>query len=408
MEFRPARRTNAKPLIGIYSESGNGKTYSALLLARGYVGPNGRIAMIETESGRGEAYADATEYPEIGGYEVLPLHGNFAPAIYGEAIDAAEKAGFDALIIDSASHEWEGVGGVLSMAADNEANGKKGQLVWQKPKIDHQRHFMLRFMQTNIPLVILCMRAKYPMVQGTDENGKKGWTRSPILEPKQSDDILYEMFVHGWIDAAHKFHRTKSTAKALEPVFLDNETITLETGRKLAAWARGDAGDAHEAELLADAQKSAEGGLEALRGYWSALGKSDRATLKSQANRLKAIAERADKDEVDVILDGTPPAEPAQTVPEPVPVSDTPAAETALVDAPEAAPDRLTDEEVAKFDEWEATLLEIGTMIGLTALDKRVKDWLAESPLREALRGQWVAAKLAREKILGRVAKRAR
>lgn len=305
MDFRPARRTNAKPLIGMFSESGNGKTYSALLLARGYVGPGGRIGMIETESGRGEAYADKDEYPEIGGYEVLPLHGNFAPQVYGEAIDKAEATKFDALIIDSASHEWEGVGGVLSMAAENEAAGKKGQLVWQKPKIDHQRHFMLRFMQSSIPLVILCMRAKYPMTQ-TIINGKKEWARSQTLEPKQSDDILFEMFVHGWIDSAHKFHRTKSTAKALEPVFLDNEPISLDTGRKLAAWARGDAGDAHEAELLSEAQEAAEGGIEVLRAYWTRLGKSDRAALKSQANRLKAIAERSDTEAVDPILGEQP------------------------------------------------------------------------------------------------------
>lgn len=310
-EFRPAKRTNAKPLVGLFAESGAGKTYSALLIARGFVGPNGRIGMIETESGRGEAYADPVEYPEIGGYDVLPLHGDFSPVLYGKAIDAAEGAKLDALIIDSASHEWEGVGGVLSMAADNEARGLKGQLVWQKPKIEHQRHFMLRFMQSPIPLVILCMRAKYPMVQSTNETGKKEWARSDRLEPKQSDDILSEMFVHGWIDQAHKFHRTKSTAKALEPVFLDNEPITLETGRKLAAWARGDAGDAHEAALLSDAQGAAEGGLEALRGFWQKLGKSDRATLKSQANRLKSIAEKADADMADPILGMEGAKEPA-------------------------------------------------------------------------------------------------
>jgi AAA domain-containing protein len=313
MEFRPARRTNAKPLIGLYSESGAGKTYSALLLARGFVGSEGRIAMIETESGRGEAYADPVEYPEIGGYDVLPLHDSFAPAVYGAAIDKAEKGKYDALIIDSASHEWEGVGGVLSMAADNEANGSKGQLVWQKPKIEHQRNFMLRFMQTNIPFVILCMRAKYPMVQTTNDKGKKEWTRSTVLEPKQSDDILFEMFVHGWIDSAHRFHRTKSTAKSLEPIFLDNEPITLETGQKLSAWARGDAGDSREAALLSDAQEAAEGGIEVLRTYWTRLNKADRAALKSQANRLKAIAERADTESVDPIL-----GEESQASPEPV------------------------------------------------------------------------------------------
>jgi hypothetical protein len=42
--FRPATRTEAKPLIGLYAESGNGKTWSALLLARGFVGPPARSA----------------------------------------------------------------------------------------------------------------------------------------------------------------------------------------------------------------------------------------------------------------------------------------------------------------------------------------------------------------------------
>ncbi|MDE2096535.1 MAG: ATP-binding protein [Patescibacteria group bacterium] len=301
-EFRPAQRTNAKPLIGLYSESGCGKTYSALLLARGFVGQNGKIGMIETESGRGEAYADPKEYPEIGGYQVLPLHGDFSPSTYGKAIEAAEKEKFDALIIDSASHEWEGAGGVLSMAAANEAGGSKGQLIWQKPKIEHQRQFMLRFMQSSIPLVILCMRAKYPMVQVTGQGGKKEWVRSTTLEPKQSDDILFEMFVHGWIDTDHKFHRTKSTAKALEPVFLDNEAITSETGRKLSAWAQGGGSDSRESDLLARAQNEAEKGILALRQFWKGLAQEDYNLLKSQARRLKALADRADADDIDPIL----------------------------------------------------------------------------------------------------------
>ena len=91
-QVRPASRSQAKPLIGIYSESGCGKTYSALLLARGYAGPDGRIIMIETESGRGEAYADPIEYPEIGGYDVISMRDNFSPAEYGKAITAAEQA----------------------------------------------------------------------------------------------------------------------------------------------------------------------------------------------------------------------------------------------------------------------------------------------------------------------------
>src|SRR5689334_21842194 len=123
-QLRPAKRSEAKPLIGIYAESGCGKTYSSLLLARGFVGPTGKIVMIETEGGRGEAFADLIE----GGYSVIPIRESFSPKDYGEAISAAEQAKPAALIIDSASHEWEGSGGVLSMAAGNQADGKKGPL----------------------------------------------------------------------------------------------------------------------------------------------------------------------------------------------------------------------------------------------------------------------------------------
>jgi hypothetical protein len=234
--FRPAKRSEAKPLVGLYSESGCGKTYSALLLARGFAG-SGRIGMIETEAGRGEAYADIIP----GGYDVVSIRGDFSPKAYGDAITVAEQApNLSALIIDSASHEWEGAGGVLSMAAANQAAGKKGVLVWQMPKMDHQRHFMLRLMATPIPLVIICMRAKYPMLEKKAADGSKEWIRSTDLEPKQSDDILFEMFVHGWIDRQHKFHGTKYTLPELRQIIRDNEPISLESGARLAAWARGE------------------------------------------------------------------------------------------------------------------------------------------------------------------------
>src|SRR5580765_8861029 len=113
--IRPAKRSEAKPLIGLYAESGAGKTWSALLLARGFCGPNGRICMIETEGGRGEAYIGREP---VGEYLVRPIRDNFSPMEYGQAISEAEAANVDVLIIDGASSEWEGTGGVLSMAAD--------------------------------------------------------------------------------------------------------------------------------------------------------------------------------------------------------------------------------------------------------------------------------------------------
>lgn len=293
-QFRPANRSEAKPLIGLYSESNAGKTYSALLLARGFVGPQGRIGMIETESGRGEAYADQQEYPEIGGYEVLPLRQDFSPAAYGQAITAAENAKLDALIIDSASHEWEGAGGVLAMAAANQAAGKKGPIVWQQPKLEHQRQFMLRFMQSSVPLVILNMRAKYPMEEKVI-NGEKKWVRSDKLEPKQADDILFEMFVHGWIGQDHNFHLTRCTSKSLEPAFTSGKPITLETGRALATWAKRGGTQTpvtlSEEDLKREGDEAAEGGMAPLQHWFRRLTRDQQSALKPYLdNTLKPKA----------------------------------------------------------------------------------------------------------------------
>jgi hypothetical protein len=275
--FRTARRSEAKPLIGLYSESGCGKTWSSLLLARGFCGPDGRIGMIETEGGRGEAYVG--RHP-VADYLVCPIRDNFSPMAYGEAISAAEAAKLDVLIVDSASHEWEGAGGVLSMAADNQANGVKGVLVWQKPKIEHQRNFMLRLMQTPIPLVIVCMRAKYPMVQVP---GRSEWSRSTQLEPKQADDILFEMMIHGWIDQAHKMQVTKYTLPELEDVMPSGAPITLQTGEALAKWAKGESFDDFRktaAEWDHDLAEAAKQGIEKLQACWSEVPKKFKTELK--------------------------------------------------------------------------------------------------------------------------------
>jgi hypothetical protein len=233
-QIRKANRGEAKPLVGIYGVSSSGKTWSSLLLARGF-SPQGRVVMIETEGGRGEAYSDLIQ----GGYDVVSMRDNFAPMKFGQAISVAEQAMPEVLIVDSASLEWEGTGGVLDMAAENQAKGMKGPLVWQKPKMDHARHFMLRVLQTPIPLVILCMRARYPMEEKKLSDGKKEWVRSQELEPIQAAGVLFELFVHGWLDQQHRLHVTKLTRPDLAEVFRDNEPITLATGERLAAWARG-------------------------------------------------------------------------------------------------------------------------------------------------------------------------
>ena len=231
LAVRTASRTGVRPLMGFYSESGCGKTYSGLLLCRGFVGPQGKIVMIDTESGRGSLYADVIQ----GGYDVIELTEPFSPARYIEAIQLAEATATIGMI-DSASHEWEGLGGVLDSAALNEEkSGKPGLHNWRGPKLEHQK-FMLRLLQSSIPWVI-CLRAKFKTRQGKDsKTGKTEIVKDDHTTPIQADDFIFEMTAHGEIDSEHKFHLTKCSHPALRKAFPNNEPFTIEHGKLIADW----------------------------------------------------------------------------------------------------------------------------------------------------------------------------
>ena len=94
IEFKKAHRSKAKLRLAIAGPSGAGKTYSALLIASGIV-PLEKVAVIDTESGSADLYAD------LGGYSTVTINPPYSPQKYIEAIHAAEAAGFELIIIDS-------------------------------------------------------------------------------------------------------------------------------------------------------------------------------------------------------------------------------------------------------------------------------------------------------------------
>jgi hypothetical protein len=232
-EIRPATRLAIVPILGFYGESGTGKTLSSLLLARGLVGSNGSITMIDTERRRGELYADVIP----GGYDTLQLEAPFSPMRYCEAMDAVVQRGTDVMIIDSASHEWEGSGGVLDMAAENERRtGKDGLHNWQEPKRQHFL-FMQRILASPIP-VILCVRAKYKTRYGRDAAGKRTVVKDEYTSPIQSDDILFDLTAHAEILRDHTINLTKCSHPQLRDCFPVRKPITIATGEAVAAWAK--------------------------------------------------------------------------------------------------------------------------------------------------------------------------
>lgn len=241
-------------MIDLYSESGCGKTFSALLLARGFVGPSGKIAMVDSESGRGSLYADVAS---VAPYDVLTLETPFSPANYIDAINTVETSGYSLGIIDSASHEWEGIGGVLDMAAENEQkSGRSGLHNWKTPKFEHAK-FVQRLMRSSIPWIV-CIRAKYKTRQGKDDRGKTCIIKDDYTSPIQAEDFIFESTIHGEIMPDHGFRLTKCSHPDLRTCFPDKGPICIEHGAKLAKWCAAPAGTttAHPPADTAKALKS--------------------------------------------------------------------------------------------------------------------------------------------------------
>lgn len=231
MQIKPATRQGVIPLISAYSESGCGKTYSSLLLARGLAGPTGRIVMVDTESRRGSLYADVLP----GGYDVLDLDAPFTPARYIEALEAAFAAKPACVVIDSMSHEHEGIGGVLDMAAENEArSGRSGLHNWKQPKFEHAKlvQFILR---SPVPL-ICCIRAKYKTRQKKDDKGKTVIVKDEVTSPIQAEDFIFESTCHFEILPDHSINLTKCSHPSLRECFPEKGPIAIKHGELLSQW----------------------------------------------------------------------------------------------------------------------------------------------------------------------------
>lgn len=253
-ESKKASRGGVKPLIGFFSESGGGKTYTALLVARGLVGPTGNIQQIDTEAGRGELYSDIIP----GGYNTIRMSEPFAPSRYVEAVRFAEQQGADVIVIDQISNAWEGIGGVLDLAGQNEESGKKGLAVWKTPKMEHAK-MMVRLLQSPCPIIV-CLRAKYKSRQ-VKQNGKTEIVKDDYLTPIQADDFVFEMTTHAQLNLNHSIIVTKISHPGLRDCFpADNtEPLSLATGEAIARWA------ANPGKASGPQTKAAPSGRQALK-----------------------------------------------------------------------------------------------------------------------------------------------
>jgi hypothetical protein len=244
MAFTKAVRKRAKLRLAVSGVAGSGKTTAALEIATGLLGKSGgRIAVIDTERGSASLYATSYEY------DVMELNPPYSPERFIEAIEAAEKAGYDVLILDSITHEWNGSGGCCDI---NEAlaQSKYRGNTWSAWSDTTPRHraFLDAILQSNMH-VIATMRSKAETVQGEDKK-----VRKVGMKTEQRDGTDYEFSVV--FELEHQSHAAITTKDRTRLFGGDPFKITTKTGESLRVWLEtGEDTPPTEAEVAAKRQQ---------------------------------------------------------------------------------------------------------------------------------------------------------
>lgn len=286
MKFEKAMRKKARLRLALTGPSGSGKTYSALLVAKGI---GGRIAVIDTEKGSASLYSDVAEF------DVLELDPPFTPERFIEAINAAEQAGYDSLIIDSITHEWGGVGGCLELV-DTIAKTKYRGNSWSAWSEINPRHraFLDAILRSSMH-IIATMRSKTETAQ-VEENGRKKVAKLG-MKSEQRDGVEYEFTTV--LDIGHETHHAIAS-KDRTKLFSNSDPVVLseQTGKQLLNWLESGADPREEALMQFVADASSAQSMESLKPMfeeaWRTLrGSEHQAKAKEVYDLRKSELEKA-------------------------------------------------------------------------------------------------------------------
>ncbi len=222
MQLKQSERKQVKLRLGLSGASGFGKTKSALLLAYGMTGDWSKIAVIDTEN------SSASLYSDLGNFKVLDLSAPYSPERYIQAIDLCEKSNISVIIVDSASHEWNGSGGCLDI---HEKLGGRFQ-DWANVTPRHQA-FIDKILQSQCH-IITTTRRKMDYSLDIGSNGKTQVVKHGTKEITR-DGFEYELTVNfELINENHlaKASKDRTSLFANKPEFV----ITIETGRRILEW----------------------------------------------------------------------------------------------------------------------------------------------------------------------------
>lgn len=219
--FSKAVRAKKKLRAALLGPAGSGKTRTALEMAKGM---GGKVALIDSEHGSATMFADLFDF------ETLELT-SFSPSRYVEAIDAAEAAGFDVLIIDSLSHAWSGKDGILEFIDRTKKNNNSFNAWGEATPM--QNALVERLLSCKLHLIVT-MRTKMEFVQEKDPVTGKTTVRKIGMQPVQRDGVEYEFDVICDIDQQHTLTVAKTRIDELDHVVIEKAGVAF--GARIKTW----------------------------------------------------------------------------------------------------------------------------------------------------------------------------
>lgn len=241
IQVNRAKRQMLTLAMQVVGPSGSGKTLGSLIFAYGMMKEKypdaddydvwGKIGLVDTEHDRSLIY-EGMEYNsvKIGQFLHVPLEAPYSIERYDAAVKALVEAGVEVCIIDSATHAWEGEGGVLDY--QQKAGGRYQD--WNNTN-----------KETYNPLVSLLVGEKYRVHMISTSRAKQEYTMQRNehtekmevvklgLKPVQRDTLEYEMQMVFRLDMDNHFEMSKDNSSLFKG---KREVMSPEHGALVYQW----------------------------------------------------------------------------------------------------------------------------------------------------------------------------
>ncbi len=221
MYLQKAERKKAKMRLSIQGPSGSGKTYSSLLVAHGLCGDYSKVCIIDTENHSGELYS------HLGDYNTIQLAAPYSPEKFIQAIQLCQTEGVEVIIIDSSSHEWDGIGGILDIHAAIPGNSFTA---WSK--VTPRHNAFIQAMLTSSCHIITTIRSKQEYVL-SEKNGKQ-MPEKVGMKGIQRDGYEYEATLSFELFRNHSAQVSKDRTGLFEGKY--DIVLNEEVGKLIKDW----------------------------------------------------------------------------------------------------------------------------------------------------------------------------